>query len=205
MAVLLKKTIPSESKLNGKPKTAEFLTVADMAELVSNNPPTIGKTDAPVTLVLFSDFQCPYCRQLAFTLKQLDPKIKGDVRIVFHQFPLPMHQFAYREAELTACTAQQSTQAFWALYDFLYTGVPIEEDFTDVAVEWLKSRNDVKVSELSECVQAHQTSGLVERDISLGKSYGVLGTPTMFINGQRVIGDPQQHLAYLLRSMANRH
>ncbi len=202
LAILMEQSSAVKAALEQKLNHSDSISTADMARLISDHPPTLGRLDAPITLVLFEDFQCPYCRQFSAALKQLDPDQKRQMRIVFRQFPLPVHRFAHNDAELTACAARQSDQAFWALYDYLYSQTNLQKDPMYGAMQLLKDSHNVNMSELSSCILTHQADGTIDRDIALGQTYGVHGTPTMFINGRRLSGSPQD-LGSLLRSVVN--
>jgi len=89
-------------------KKAEALA----AGLTRGDAPARGKADAPVTIAVFSDFQCPYCAQFAATMKEVPPEDADKVRLIFHQFPLPMHVWARPAAEAAACAQQQGNGFF---------------------------------------------------------------------------------------------
>ncbi len=91
-----------------------------MAGLVPNKGASKGLDHAPVTIVEFSDFECPFCRRFADLMKQVLPAEKNQVRIVFHHFPLSMHPWARAAAEGAACARLQSSEAFWAMHDQLF-------------------------------------------------------------------------------------
>ena len=203
LAILLEKSTAINEVLELRLNHAATISATGMADLASEHPPTMGDVGAPVTLVLFSDFQCPYCREFSATLRKLDPEQKRRTRIVFRQFPLPIHKYARQDAEVTTCTALQSNEAFWALYDYLYTQANPKEDPTDGTMHFLRDRHDINMSDLSTCLRTHQAKNAIEHDISLGKTYGVQGTPTIFVNGKRLSGT-QPGLNILLRSMADK-
>jgi protein-disulfide isomerase len=163
----------------------------DMAELTAGNPPSLGPSDAPVTLVEFSDFQCPFCKRFAATLKdQVLPEEKGRLRLVFRQFPLPMHSHAKEEAELSACVAGQSMPVFWALNDYLFNHQVSGEgnDLVSASMQFLRTQKDANVASVQACINKHAMAQKVDEDVRLGQKYGVTGTPTFFVNGQREVG-----------------
>jgi len=85
--------------------------------------PTRGSPDAPVTITIFSDFECPYCRQEAANLGS-DKLTEMKVRIVFRNLPLPMHPWAREAADMAACIYKQSNDAFWEVHDYLFRNQP---------------------------------------------------------------------------------
>ncbi len=83
--------------------------------------PVLGPADAPVTITVFSDFQCPYCARFAQVLeKDVLPREGSNVRVVFREFPLQMHPWARPAAQTAVCVAQQNHQYFWKLHDYLF-------------------------------------------------------------------------------------
>ena len=73
-----------------------------------------------ITIAVFSDFQCPYCARFAAMMKEVPPAEADKVRLVFHEFPLPMHPWARPAAEAAACAQEQGNSYFWALHDFMF-------------------------------------------------------------------------------------
>jgi protein-disulfide isomerase len=161
-----------------------------MRDLQTNDPPESGPDNAPVTLVVFSDFQCPYCARFAQSIKAIRSSPRHDVKIVFHQFPLSIHPNAKKEAELAVCTAEQSAVAFWELHDYLFAHQQSDgnKDPSRAGLQFISARHDVNVHQLSACMGSPETESKIARDIELGTKYGVSATPTSFLNGQRVSG-----------------
>lgn len=159
--------------------------------LTSGEPPSLGAADAPVTLVEFSDFECPYCQRLKTTLEQeVLPKEQGKVRIVFRNFPLPMHPWAKEAAMLAACAGLQDSANFWKVHDFIFNN---QRDLTTdnlalKVTEFISTGTKVDKMEFHKCVDMDLTLGIVTRDIALGQQNGVRATPTAFVNGVRYEG-----------------
>ena len=147
--------------------------------------PSKGPADAPVTLVEFSDFECPYCRALFPTLQQITEEYKHKVRIVYLQFPLAdMHPHALKAAEASLCAFEQGK--FWQMHDAMFT------DQTHLQVQDLKR----KALELSldmdlfiACLDSGKQFARVRSDVGEGVKAGVSGTPALFINGRILIGN----------------
>ncbi len=177
----------------------------DMAELASSGAPSLGPASAPVTMVVFSDFQCPFCKRFGQSLVQVEPQQKDRLRVVFRQFPLSIHQHAREEAELSACTAVQSQTAFWAVHDFFFSDDKkgAEANPVDDALTLLAKRQDIRVGDVKRCMKNHDQASNVDRDIAMGTKFGVNGTPTIFINGTRFVGAKSPgDLANLIQNQA---
>lgn len=164
---------------------------ATMVALLAGNPPEIGPKDAPVTIVEFSDFECPYCQRLKTILERdVLPKEEGKMRLVFRNFPLEFHGWARSAALLTECAQQQGSVRFWKIHNFIF------ENQKNLSLETLRQRVEDFVSSYTDldgprfkkCVDGNQASGILTKDIELGRQYGVHGTPTVFINGIRYEG-----------------
>jgi len=146
--------------------------------------PTLGKTEAPVTLVEFSDFQCPFCQAAAPTLKQVEQKFGEKVRIVYRQYPLTnLHPFAFKAAEASLCANEQGK--FWPMHDAMFA------DQKKLSVSDLKEtarRLGMNGKSFDGCLDSGRYVEQVQNDQKEGSRIGVTGTPAMFINGVSVEG-----------------
>ncbi len=150
-----------------------------------------GEKDAPVTLVEFSDFECPFCKRYADTLSSDVFSQKGkELRVVFHFYPLPFHPWAEQAAEAAYCTSQQSEPAFWKLHDYLFANQKtITRPDVDATISsYLFSHTSIDRTKFASCMSSDAPRIAVAKDVALGKQYGVSGTPTTFINGTRLVG-----------------
>jgi protein-disulfide isomerase len=138
-----------------------------------------GNPDAPVTIVEFSDFQCPYCSKANATLRQVMEKYKDRVRIGFRDFPLTQsHPGALRAAEAARCASRQAE--FWAYHDLIFANP------NNVGEEDLKQRARVlnlDMGQFEDCLVDHSVRAQVEQDLRSGTQAGVSATPGFFING----------------------
>ena len=146
--------------------------------------PALGSPQAPVTIVEFSDFQCPFCRSVVPTLKQLLAKYPDRVRLVFRDFPIPsLHPDAPLAHEAARCAAEQGQ--FWAYHDLLF-------ERTNLNAAALKQyAADLKLDEkkFAECLDSGRSRAAVSADVEEGSRLGVSGTPTFFINGTPLVGN----------------
>jgi len=150
---------------------------------VASTGPAKGPATAPVTIVEFSDFQCPYCGKLTPTLKQVEEKYGDKVRIVFRQFPLNFHPFAQKAAEASLCAADQNK--FWEMHDALFANQQA------LAVEQLKAKATelgLNAEQFNSCLDSGKTAAVIQADVKDGAAAGVNGTPAMFINGRFING-----------------
>lgn len=143
--------------------------------------PVLGDPNAPVTIAVFDDFECPYCAQTVPLLKQVVEKYAGKAKLVFKNFPLANHRNA-RNAALTALAAGRQGK-FWEMHDLLYENYnrlnpkKIDELAAQVGLDMEQLKTDRKDPQLND---------LISRDISEGTEIGVRGTPTVYINGRQL-------------------
>lgn len=145
--------------------------------------PSKGPADAPVTIVEFSDFQCPFCSRLVPTLDQVMAKYPNQVRLVFRQFPLSIHPFAPKAAEAALCANEQGK--FWEMHDAMF------HDQQGLAVEALNAKAvqlGLDAGKFHSCLDQGKFRATVMSDTSAGEAAGVNSTPAMFINGRFVLG-----------------
>jgi protein-disulfide isomerase len=145
--------------------------------------PVSGPTDAAVTIVEFSDFQCPYCIQAVPELEALLKVYPKQVKLIFKQFPLEIHSDAYRAA--TAALAAQRQGKFWEMHYALFGH---HQDLSLASI--LNIAKDLKLDEarLRTEMESKEIHDIVSKDLQDGNNAGVEGTPTIFINGQRYNG-----------------
>ncbi|HUI25622.1 MAG TPA: thioredoxin domain-containing protein [Candidatus Kryptonia bacterium] len=158
----------------------------------------IGPASAPVTIVSYSDFECGHCAALARSLHETLPRYQGQVRVVFHHYPLDracnpkvttdMHQRACRAAVAAECAAQQDR--FWPYHDVLFEN---QQRLADSDLLSYAQRVGLNVAQFESCLASAAPLERVERDIRAGTALGIESTPTVFINGRRIKGalDPE--------------
>jgi protein-disulfide isomerase len=142
-----------------------------------------GPATAPVTIIEFGEFQCPYCLRVQPTLRQIEARYRDRVRLVYRHYPLARHQNAGKAAEAVECAREQDR--FWPLHDRLF-------EHTDrLAVADLKAHAravGVEGAKFDACLDSGRHAARVRRDLAEVESYGSLGTPLFFINGRLVSG-----------------
>ena len=174
------------------------------AALLQGNLPTRGTDKAPATLVVFSDFQCPYCARMADTLNGLAASEGDRLRIVYHYFPLSMHRWARPAAEAAACAQRQSDAAFWSLHDFLFAHQRelTVDNLRPRVADWARTAPHLDQGQFETCARDGLTAGQVEQDMALGQEVGVNATPTLFLNGEPVGGTSVDELRASIRQAA---
>lgn len=158
----------------------------NLKELLTGTYPELGSKDASIQIVEFADFQCPYCKRMAETVrKEFLPEEANKVHFVFRQFPLPMHPWAMAAAEMAECVSLQKTEEFWKVYDFLFENQAQLNpgNLKEKVTEFVAQNVDVDKVQYKLCVDNGLATGPISRDVELGQKLGVRGTPTLFING----------------------
>jgi len=163
---------------NAKRNELQLIDLSVVYELPVNNSATKGPADAPVTLVLFDDFQCPYCARLVPTIEQIMQAYPNQVRVVFKHFPLSMHKFARQAA--VASIAARNQGKFWPLHDQLFANY---NQLNDEKIRALAASVGLDMERFDKDIQDPALQQEIAADMQLGTSSGVRGTPAVYING----------------------
>jgi protein-disulfide isomerase len=148
--------------------------------------PARGPATAAVTIVEFSDLQCPHCKEANPTVEKL-LAAEPNVRFVLQSFPLPMHNWAQKGAAYADCVGRASQEAFWKFVDGVYAAqAEITAENADQKLTELADQAGVKGADIAACSTQPETQTRVENSINLGKAVDVTATPTLFINGRPV-------------------
>jgi protein-disulfide isomerase len=147
--------------------------------------PVTGGDNAKVTMIEFSDFQCPFCGRAAKTVEEVRKKYGNKIKIVFKQFPLPMHKDAMPAAEASMCVYEQGHDKFWKFHNIAFAAQD-KLDADNLVKDAKASGADEK--KFKECVAAHKYADYIKKDMAYGEKLGVRSTPTFFINGQLLSG-----------------
>jgi protein-disulfide isomerase len=173
------------SGITGAVAADEPVKDVQRVEVGVDGEPSIGSSDAPVEVVVFSDFECPFCARFAQqTLAGLKDFVDaGRLRLVFRNFPLPFHSDAQKAAEAAECASEQGK--FWEFHDRLFASQ------NDLAVASLKNyakEMGLDSAGFDECLDSGRMAAEVQSDLADGEKAGVSGTPTSFVNGIIVVG-----------------
>ena len=166
------------------------LAPTTISEVNLDNDPIQGNNDAPITVVEFSDYQCPFCKR---TFDNIMPELKekyvdtGKVKHVFRDYPLPFHQNGIPAAIAAECANEQGN--FWQYHDILFSKQAEWENLSGNATnekfkEYVNNMTQVDTSKFNSCVDSQKYKDEVEKDIADGSTYGVSGTPTFYIGNK---------------------
>ena len=166
----------------GRGAQVEAAAVERVAIDVSRAPRK-GEASAPVTVVVYSDFQCPFCKRGAQSTDELLAKFGRDVRVVFKHLPLPFHDRAPHAAR--AAIAAQNQEKFWPMHDRLFaSGAKLDDD---ALIEHARALG-LDVERFRRDLDDPTTTARLEADQAEARALGVQGTPTFFVNGEKLVG-----------------
>ncbi len=147
--------------------------------------PTWGKPDAPITLVEFSDFQCPYCARGTKVINQLKKKYGDRLRLVFKQNPLPMHKHAAKAAEASLCAEEQGGEFFWKLADRMFEN---QNSLGSEALKKYAAAVGLDGAKFEQCLNSGRMTKRVQQDLAEAEELGIQSTPVFFVNGRLISG-----------------
>ena len=154
--------------------------------------PSLGPASAPMTLAVFSDFEFPLCRQEAKALRDnTSSKFPSDVRVVFFDMPLDaIHTWARPASIAGRCVYDQNHEAFWSYFDWMYEhqGDIKDENLKDKVKEWAGTAKNIDQAKLVGCMDSKSTEAEVNKSVEIAKALQVDSTPTLFLNGRRLVG-----------------
>ncbi len=177
-----KKDAPAAAKPQQKPDAPS--PTVDVKDLAAGDAYTMGPKNAPVTIVEFSDFQCPYCNRGGKNMKEAAKQFGDKVRVVFKHYPLPFHKQAPDAAKAAMAAGEQGK--FWQMHDQLFANQRrLKEDgiFDELAKEL-----GLNMAKFKKDFQNPEYDKIIKQDMAQGQKVGVRGTPAFFINGTRIVG-----------------
>ena len=212
-----------ENKENAKffvSKDGRFLFRGDVSDMIRDpladnlaqirmaDAPALGDPKAPVTIVEYSDFECPVCRNLHDALRSILPNYGGKVRVIFKDFPIEqLHPWARTAAIAGRCAYQQKPEAFWKIYDLIYDN----QEIISAANAWGKmmdyaGQSGLDAEAFKSCMASPEAGAAVNASHANGEKLEVNSTPTVFVNGRRLVGADanllQQYINYELAKVA---
>jgi protein-disulfide isomerase len=165
---------------------------ADLKILKTDNQPALGPPGAPVTVIEFADFQCPYCKQEAGLVRnELMAAFPGQLRLIYMDYPLEqIHPFARGAAIMGRCIYTQNNDSFWAYHDWIFQHQAeiTAENLRAMALDYSKGDKNLDIARLTACMTAPEPRAQVDRTIAIGDTLKLNATPTFFINGRKLVG-----------------
>ncbi len=170
--------------INNQQPTDDNTPPPIQAFTVTSQDHVIGPANAPVTLIEYSDFQCPFCSRIFPTLQQVVKEYGNKVRFVYRHFPLTsIHPYAQKAAEASECAAEQGK--FWQFHDLVFSN---QEQLNLEQLKTWGKQLGLNTSKYNDCIDSGKYAKRVQTDMQEGEQKGVSGTPATFINGQLVSG-----------------
>ncbi len=165
----------------------------ELKKLKTHSQPSFGAAGAPVVLVLFSDFQCGYCKEEAEMLrKNLPAAFPNEVRVYFKDFPLEsIHPWAKMASIAGRCVFRQQPSLFWEYHDWIYARQAeiTPENLRAKVMEFARNHQSrLDALQLQSCLDTRATEAEVDQNVAEGKALQVNSTPTLFVNGRRLVG-----------------
>lgn len=150
-------------------------------EMIPSDATAVGSKDAKTYLVEFSDFQCPACGAFKPYVDEIKTTYKDKLLFAYRHFPLQQHQFAKPSAYAAEAAGEQGK--FWQMYDYLFTN---QEDLSDKKIADGAKLLGLDLKKFGEDIKSEKIKNKVDKDLSDGQKFGVNGTPTFFLNGQKL-------------------
>lgn len=164
--------------VSSKNKTVQVAVLEFVQEISVAGAPLKGAADAPVSIVLFTDFQCPYCARIVPALNEVLEKNKGKAKLVFKNFPLNSHQFARKAAAAALAAGKQGK--FWEMHDRLFQNY---NRLNDQVVQEQAQQLGLDLQKFEKDMNDPQIQQVINQDYQDGIKAGVRGTPTIYVNG----------------------
>jgi protein-disulfide isomerase len=149
-------------------------------EAAAHEGPSAGASNAPVTIIEFSDFEGPYCRAAQPVLKRIMERWRGQVRHVFKHFPLAQHPHAMQAARAAVCADRQDR--FWPMHDRIFAARELSEASLHAAADGA----GLRIQEFDSCMRSEEPADHVRKDMLVGRTAGVEATPAFFVNRELV-------------------
>ena len=156
---------------------------AAKVDIKIGDAPVKGPASAKVTVIEFSDFQCPFCGRVNPTLKEIEDQYKGKIKIAFRNLPLPFHDKAHLAAEAALAANEQGK--FWAMHDKLFAN---QQALDRPSLEKYAQELGLNMNKFTAALDSGKFKDKVDSDAKEGAAVGATGTPTFFINGTRLVG-----------------
>ena len=178
----------------------------DMGILEIEKSPFIGSRNSKVTIVEFSNFQCPYCMESWVNLQKLIQKHPQEMRYIFKHFPLQPQGKTFELSEMAAAGQEVNNEAFWLIHDFFFTEegqsvMSLEKEVIKQKIGQLLKGKGYEIQVFQSALETGKAKKRVLDDIAVGNRIRITGTPTKIVNGDMIIGSSQDNALerYLIR------
>jgi protein-disulfide isomerase len=161
----------------------------NLGKINLTNVPAKGPADAAVTLIEYTDFQCPYCSKAHTNVQEILKAYDGKIRILYKSLPLSIHNWAEDAAVIATCAYQQNPEALWQYADYFFenqktlTKETLPTQALDLAKQW-----NLNGDALTQCMDAKATIGTIQADMKEAQALGFNSTPSFVVNGRPVVG-----------------
>jgi protein-disulfide isomerase len=172
------------SELRSRSKIELYLRAPDPLKVeIDKNGPSLGAESAPITIAVFSDFQCQYCKKVNETLKQVVQSNGNNVRLLYKNLPLPNHAQSFKAAQAAHCAAAQNK--FWQYHDLLFEH---SSDLSENSLKRYASEIGLDSNRFNSCIDSEASRDAVMKDLQEARRAGIFSTPTFIINGRVLKG-----------------
>lgn len=168
-----------------KAKTPVTVSLQPAREAVKADGAALGPANAPIEMIEFADFECPFCLRAFPIVKQVKDAYGDRVRLVYRHYPLQQHAHARPAAEASLCANEQGK--FWPYHDRLFAD---PSKLSEADLKGTASEIGLDVARFDACLDSRRFQAAVDADIQAGSAAGVTGTPAFFINGRPLVGAP---------------
>jgi protein-disulfide isomerase len=163
-------------------KTIKILLQPPKVQVTLDDTPVRGQLSAPILLIEFADYQCPYCQAVEPTLQKVRAHYGDKLKFAFENFPLPNHPYAEKAAEAARCAGAQGK--YWEYHDALFKSRKLEVPDLKEQAKAL----GLNSSKFNQCLDSGAQAAAVAKDLNEGEALGITGTPSFFVNGHFVSG-----------------
>jgi len=174
--------------------------VPEFVEGISiDDDPILGIKDAPVTVIEFADYQCPFCAEAVSNVKAIMSNNPGKILYAYRDFPLEAtHPYAFKAAEAANCAGDQDK--YWEMHDLLFAN---QAQLDSDNLKKYANQLQLNLSQFNDCLNNGKYTDEIRHDIDEAKSYQVNATPTFFINGHRLVGPLPEQLQEAIERAIN--
>lgn len=157
--------------------------IKDQSPKIFSSDPYLGNSNAKITLVIFTDFECEFCQAEVQVLKNVLSTYQSTVRLVYKEYPLPSHKNGFRAAEIARCAQDQGK--FWQMHDILFNN---QEALNKLDLDKISKDAGIDVNKLKTCLEDKSADTKIEQNIAEGQRLGVTEIPTIFVNEKPLTG-----------------